>query len=288
MAQASDDTPIQAQHADWVATRLAGNQDEQKGITAQIVELEAQLKRLQEDEAFLTKLQAQVPAVAPAASSEPAAGTTPASSSTVAEDAAEAAVPTPVPQQRKEKAAAKSAQGRPAKKTAATSTTKKKTTKADTQAGTKEAGAKAGTKTAARTPATKTAAKKAPAKAPAKVAAKAPAKTSAKTAAPKRSTGRKTGVLPLRDLIVDILAKRPGESFAVNEVCDTLNKTHPDRATSEKVVRVNLDTLAINKVIGKDRKDKTVRFSYLEPGTAEAKASSSAPQGKNEDVTASA
>jgi hypothetical protein len=107
--------------------------------------------------------------------------------------------------------------------------------------------------TSAATKSVKKAAKKTPVK---KVAAK---KTTAKKAEP-----------PLRELVEAILNNHAGEPRTVSEIREELNEAHPDRATSEQVVRNTVESLARSGRVEKMRQQGSVMYTLPKTATGTA------------------
>lgn len=129
---------------------------------------------------------------------------------------------------------------------------------------------KAGSGAATKAPAkkatgTKRAAKKAPVK-NAPVKENAPAK---KTAA--RKTAKAQGPT-LGALLKQLLSQQPGEPKKVSEIRAELELVHPERATSDQVVRNTLERLVAKSMLERDNRQGVVLYTWPVPGDAPAAA----------------
>lgn len=269
MADEPEETPIQSVFAQQFADALAANRKEQEEVTAQIAELQKLQRRLAQlkvDEAWLAQAQGSLPG-APALSepeAEPAAVAAEAPSTDKAEQPetsapAEAVTDAPqsVPQQRQDGPVNAEQPKQPTKKAA----TAKKKTAAKTTA--KKTTAKA---------AKKTVTKKASAKTSAAEQAAEPEAAAPKAPAEKASAEEKPGP-PLRELILALLLKTPGEPQYAREVSDQLAQEHPSRATSIQTVRNVLNRLAEKDVIEKaNRQGSPMYTAYTDKGKGETPA----------------
>ncbi|GGV08406.1 hypothetical protein GCM10010275_55910 [Streptomyces litmocidini] len=256
MADEPDSTSIQTKYAEQLAADLAANQAEQATLTVR-------LGRLQEEEKWLAATLESLP---PAAGGEPtaaagpvsgtvAAGAEPAGATLVAGAGAEEAA---VPQPRSEKAGrAASVKKAPAKKATGAKRAAKKAPARKVPA-------------AEETPA----AEKAVAAVKA-VAGKVPAvkKTGVRRTTTANKAVRPTGPT-LGELLKDLLAQQPGEPKKVSEISAELKARHPERATSDQVVRNALERLVAKDGLEKDTRQGLVLYTWP---TARASAASSAP-----------
>ncbi|MEU9298202.1 hypothetical protein [Streptomyces sp. NPDC048266] len=255
MANEPVNTSIQNKYAEQLAADLASNQAEQATLTVR-------LSQLQEEEKWLTKTLESLPTAVEgetAADVESAGSTAPVAAGTEA-----AAVPQPR-----------------AEKTGGTASVKKTPAKKATAA--KRATTKA--PASKKAPVTKKApaAKEAPAeKAPAaekaaveetqgaKKAASGKAPTARKTAVKKATaaSAKKTvkSVGPtLGELLKELLAQQPGEPKKVSEIGSELKAAHPERTTSDQVVRNTLERLVVKDGLEKDTRQGVVLYTWPTP-----------------------
>ncbi|WP_435972138.1 hypothetical protein [Streptomyces sp. Qhu_M48] len=241
--------PIQTKYAEQLVADLAANQTQQ-------AELAVRLSQLQEEEKWLTATLQSLPA---AGGGKPVNDKVPAGAG---------APETAVPQPRAAKTASPAA---PAKRTPARKATKAKP--AAKKAPVVEASAKEVPTTAA--PAAETATvEKAPA------AKKTTVRKTAAVAAEKtvKSTGPTLG-----ELLKALLAQQPGEPKKVSEISTELKAAHPERATSDQVVRNTLERLVAKDGLDKDTRQGIALYSWPTPQTATVTA-----QVKKEPVEVSA
>ncbi|MER5888997.1 hypothetical protein ABT160_34670 [Streptomyces sp. NPDC001941] len=270
-------TPIQNVYAQRLSDDLAANRREQQAIAdqlGQLTGLQDRLSQLQQEEAWLTKY---VQTAIPGSPEEAAAAVTPAPAAPEADTAAPADAQAVVPQPRGSKAK-KAAPRKAAKKPAAPEAKPAEAKPAEVKAApAKKAPAKkAPAKSAAtKAPATKSAATKAPAtKAAAKpaTAKKAPAK---KPVAKKAATEERTAP-PLHEVVLNLLLVTPGEPRTAREICDELQKAHPERATSVQVVRNSLELNVRKNRIEKSNQQGSVMYTGYAKGAAPAQAAPAA------------
>ncbi|MFE9782185.1 hypothetical protein ACFYPA_29030 [Streptomyces sp. NPDC005775] len=242
MANEPEKTPIQNKYAQQYAADLAANRTEQDEITTQIMGLQERLGQLKVEERWLGQAQGSLPGTA--APNEPEAAAVEDGLQGGEESSAPAATdaPTTVPQPRQDQSVKVEEPKRPAKKAAPA----KKTT-------VKKAGS---VKNATKKPAVKKAAAKRP------VAAQTPAPEAATTSeAPAEKAAEKKSGPPLRQLILDILLKTPGEPCVAREVSDQLAKDHPSRATTVQSVRNNLESLVKMNLAEKSRQQGNAMYT---------------------------
>ncbi|MFI8263839.1 hypothetical protein [Streptomyces sp. NPDC085665] len=134
--------------------------------------------------------------------------------------------------------------------------------------------------------------KKAVAKAVAKKAS--PKKASAKSAPAKKSTAArkpavnrageeaKSAEPTLGQLLTEILSKQPGEPKKVSEIRIELEAAHPQRTSSDPVIRATLEKLVTKGVLEKDNRQRMVLYTWPAQTTAPA------PQSKPEQPAAEA
>ncbi|WP_250403515.1 hypothetical protein [Streptomyces cellostaticus] len=215
-------TPIQSVWAQRCAGDLVVNREKQAG-------LRQQLEELQREEEWLVKWQASLSL--PVAAGGAAGGDAAGGASGAASEAS--AVPSPRQEDHGEAAQSGSAARKrtagnatpPVERTAAEKVTRKKAT------GKKPA--RKGTAATEQTGQRKTApARKATAR---KAAARATGSSAPEAGKPKQPA--------LRQLVLDVLSRTPGEPRLAREVHDALAKEHPDRATSVQSVRNTLEKL---------------------------------------------
>ncbi|SEE23019.1 hypothetical protein [Streptomyces sp. TLI_105] len=259
MAEEPVNTSIQSKYAEQLAADLAANQAEQATLTVR-------LGRLQEEEKWLAATLESLPA---AAGGEPAAAAEPVDGTVAADAGAEAAA---VPQPR-------------AEKTPGASSVKKAPAKKTTRA--KRAAKKA--PVAKKAPAGKAPAVEGAVVAKKAVAGKAP--TAKKTGVKKATTAKQT-VKPtaptLGELLKELLARQPGEPKKVSEISAELKADHPERATSDQVVRNTLERLVAKDELEKDTRQGLTLYTWP---TAHAPASTTAAvaeQPKEEEPTEAA
>ena len=239
MADEPVNPPIQTKYAEQLAADLEANQAEQATLTVR-------LNQLREEEKWLAGTLQSMPAQAAAEPTSPAADL-PASGTVAATDGREEAA---VPQPRAEKAdsgAAPTGQGAAKKATTSRRAARKVPAKA--------------------APVRKAAVKKT---APAKKAAD-PKKATPVTAAAKKTV--KSQGPTLGELLKGLLAQQPGEPKKVSEIRTELEAAHPDRATSEQVVRNALTKLVAQDRLEKDNRQGVVLYTW--PTTSAASASAS-------------
>ncbi|MFI1717617.1 hypothetical protein [Streptomyces litmocidini] len=257
MADEPDNTSIQAKYAEQLAADLAANQAEQATLTVR-------LSRLKEEEKWLAVTLESLPTSAegePTAAAEPvgatvAAAAEPASGTVAAATGAEEAV---VPQPRAEKTGgAASVKKAPAKKTTRAKPAAKKAPVRRTS-------------TAEKTPA----AEKAVA-AEKSVTRKAPAakKTTAKKTVARKTTAADKAVKPtgptLGELLRELLVRQPGAPKKVSEISAELKAGHPERATSDQVVRNTLERLVARDGLEKDTRQGIVLYTWPAAQTSAA------------------
>ncbi|MER5376286.1 hypothetical protein [Streptomyces sp. NPDC002553] len=276
MVDELDKTPIQDRVRQRFADDLAANRREQEEVTGQITGLQKRLEQLRMDEAWLTQAQGSLPeALPPGAPGVELDGSSAEQPEASAEEAG-ADVPHTVPQPRQDQSEKAAQPKRPAKKAAARKTTAKKA--AAKKATAKKAAAEPApapedTETSARkTTAKKTAAKKATAKKAAAEPAPAPEDTSAESPAEKTASEEKSGP-PLREIILGILLKTPGQPCVAREITDQLSQDHPTRATSIQTVRNNLETLVKKNLAEKSHQQGNAMYTaYTDAGMPPASA----------------
>ncbi|MGW1763312.1 hypothetical protein ACWCQL_04340 [Streptomyces sp. NPDC002073] len=253
-------TPIQSMYEQRFAADLEKNLSEQDHIVGQLAELQTRLDQLRSEETWLTRMQGAMPAPpVPQPASEEATAE--------AEDSAPASVPAPatgqvqaaLPQPRQEEPTSTPAPAPAPAKTAAKKPIKKSVSKTPAAAG------KAPTKTPAkRTPRPKAT----------KATRTAKASSTTSTAptpapAPAPAAAKKTAKPTLGALVEVILNKRAGEPFKVSEVRTELGAAHPERSTSDQVVRNTLENLAKKGSIEKENQRGVVLFT--KPATTAAR-----------------
>ncbi|MFC8954708.1 hypothetical protein ACFT8P_19040 [Streptomyces sp. NPDC057101] len=255
MANEPVNTSIQNKYAEQLASDLASNQAEQATLTVR-------LSQLQEEEKWLTKTLESLPT---AVEGETAADVESVSSTApVAADTEAAAVPQP----RAEKTGGTaSVRKSPAKKATAA---KRATSKAPAS---KKAPAAKKAPTAKEAPAEKApAAEKAAVEETQGAKKAASGKTpAAKKAAVKKATAasaKKTvkSVGPtLGELLKELLAQQPGEPKKVSEIGSELKAAHPERTTSDQVVRNTLERLVVKDGLEKDTRQGVVLYTWPTP-----------------------
>ncbi|MFE2481528.1 hypothetical protein [Streptomyces sp. NPDC059389] len=119
-------------------------------------------------------------------------------------------------------------------------------------------------------------------------------KASAKSAPARKSTAvGKTAVDPaaedakpaeptLGGLLTEILSKQPGEPKKVSEIRIELEAAHPQRTSSDPVIRATLEKLVAKGVLEKDNRQRMVLYTWP------AQASAAAPRSKPEQSVAEA
>ncbi|WP_073815168.1 hypothetical protein [Streptomyces sp. CB02261] len=261
MANEPVNTSIQNKYAEQLASDLASNQAEQATLTVR-------LSQLQEEEKWLTKTLESLPTAVEgetAADVESVGSTAPVAAGT------EAAA---VPQPRAEKTGGTaSVRKSPAKKATAAKRATAKAPASKKAPAAKKASAAKGVPAAKEAPAEKApAAEKAAVEETqgAKKAAsgKAPAakKTAVKkaTAASAKKTVKSVGPT-LGELLKELLAQQPGEPKKVSEIGSELKAAHPERTTSDQVVRNTLERLVVKDGLEKDTRQGVVLYTWPTP-----------------------
>ncbi|MFI5666260.1 hypothetical protein [Streptomyces sp. NPDC051704] len=115
-------------------------------------------------------------------------------------------------------------------------------------------------------------------------------KAAVKTAPARKSTaGKKTAVKPadesakpaeptLGQLLTEILSKQPGEPKKVSEIRIELEAAHPQRASSDPVIRATLEKLVTKGVLEKDNRQRMVLYTWPAPRQTSAPASQTKPE----------
>ncbi|MFF4102873.1 hypothetical protein [Streptomyces sp. NPDC001903] len=124
-----------------------------------------------------------------------------------------------------------------------------------------------------------------------KAAAKtAQAKETPAAPAKRPTVGKKTAVSAAKEtskaaeptlglLLTEILSKQPGEPKKVSEIRTELEAAHPQRTTSDPVIRATLEKLVAKGVLEKDNRQRMVLYTWPAP----ERASASAPQSKTDE-----
>ncbi|MER5967761.1 hypothetical protein [Streptomyces sp. NPDC002057] len=234
MANEPVNPSIQTKYAEQLAADLATNQSQQ-------AELSVRLSQLQEEEKWLITTLQSLPTVG---GGKPVSNTVPAGAG-----APETAVPQP-------RAAKPASTAAPAKRTPARKATKAKPA-------------------AKKAPVVETSAKEAPAPvapvAQPVAVEKAPAakKTAVrKTAAAATKKNVKSTGPTLGELLKVLLSQQPGEPKKVSEISTELKAAHPERATSDQVVRNTLERLVAKDGLDKDTRQGIALYSWPTPQTA--------------------
>ncbi|WP_225804176.1 hypothetical protein [Streptomyces sp. NK15101] len=276
MAEEPVDTSIQSKYAEQLAADLAANQAEQATLAVR-------LSRLREEEKWLATTLESLPGVV---GGEPAAVAGPVGDTVASGDGAQEAA---VPQPRTEKAAdTASVKEAPAKKTAVAKRAAKKAPVTKKAPGGK-APAVEGAAVAKKTAVKKTAAGKAMAGKASAAKETAVKKTAAKKTTTAQNTVKPTGPT-LGELLKELLARQPGEPKKVSEISAELKAVHPERATSDQVVRNTLERLVVKDGLEKDTRQGLVLYTWPTAQTpaASSTAVAAAEQPKDEAPTETA
>ncbi|MBT2445445.1 hypothetical protein J7E93_36285 [Streptomyces sp. ISL-36] len=265
---------IQSVYAERFAADLEKNRGEQDGIVQQLEALQVRLEQLKTEEKWLAEMQSAVPAQGVGEPSETAGVAVSVREGVAAEPdvVEEAAVPQP-----RQSGPGRTAAAKPGAKR--TNAKRKGAQKAGTErTGAEKSGAARGVArkttvkaktTAAKTP--KAAAPSAPAREPA-----------AKKTTASAGSAKKVSQPSLQELVEVVLGRQVGEPRTVREIRAELEALHPERSTSDQVIRNTLERMAKKDLIERSNQQGSVMYTKPQASSDQAPASAVAPAAADE------